>query len=248
VIVDAHVRIGRSREAALLVDALLQDMDRLGIDVTCVSPDEYAIAYDNARGNEMTTTAAAKSGGRLRAWAVANPWRGAAALAELASAHEAGAVGLAVDSVLQGFDLLDGLIDPLIRFAADVGWPVYVRTGTPPNAVPMTMALLAVRHPDVTFVMGRSGATDFWIDAAPALRFAPNLLGDTCYAPWDTLLTELGNDPLITPARLVFSTDAPYAIAGCEKKRIDDWPIDADAKEGVLGRNFAALIPGMTVV
>lgn len=242
-IVDAHVRIGRSREAALSVDDLLASMDALGIDLTCIAPDEAAIAYENTRGNEMTTAASAASGGRLVAWAVANPWRGEAALAELVAAREAGAVGLAVDSVLQGFDLLDGLVDPLIRFAAGARWPVYVRTGTPPNAVPMPMALLAARHPDVTFVMGRSGATDFWIDAAPALRAAPNLLGDTCYAPWDTLLTELGNDPDITPARLVFSTDAPYAIAACEKKRIDDWPIDAAAKAGVLGANFAELLP-----
>lgn len=242
-IIDAHVRLGRSREAALEVDELLANMDALGIDVTCVTPDEGAIAYHNRRGNELTTGAARASEGRLVAYAVANPWRGADALEELAWARDAGAQALAIDSVLQGFDLLDGLVDPLLAFAATHRWPVYVRTGTPPSAVPLPLSLLATRHPDVTFIMGRSGATDFWIDAAPALRAAPNVIGDTCYAPWDTLLTELGSDPAITPARLVFSTDAPYTVQRCELQRVMDWPIEPELKDAVLGATMQALLP-----
>lgn len=238
-ILDAHVRLGASRDAGITQSELLAEMDLLGIDRACVAPDEAAIAFDNRRGNTVTTAAAATTGGRLIAWAVANPWRGPDALDELAWARDAGARGLAVDSVLQGFDLLDGLLDPLLRFAADASWPVYVRTGTPPNALPLTLALLAQRFPEVTFIMGRSGATDFWIDAADALRTTPNLLGDTCYAPWDTLLSELGADPAITPARLVFSTDLPYTVARSELTRIHDWPLDPDNRDLVLGATLA---------
>jgi predicted TIM-barrel fold metal-dependent hydrolase len=245
VIIDAHVRLGRGREAALEVDELLANMDILGIDVTCVAPAEGAVAYHNRQGNELTTRAAAASEGRLVAYAVANPWRGADAVEELAWARDAGARALAVDPILQGFDLLDGLVDPLLAFAAAHQWPVYVRTGTPPSAVPLPLSLLAARHPEVTFIMGRSGATDFWIDAAPALRAAPNLIGDTCYAPWDTLLTELGSDPAITPARLVFSTDAPYTVPRSELRRVLDWPIDPELRDRVLGANMHALLPGI---
>ncbi|RIQ17871.1 amidohydrolase family protein [Jiangella rhizosphaerae] len=241
-IVDAHVRVGHGREASLTVPDLLDRMDRLGIDVACVAPDEAAIAYENRRGNATTTAAAAASRGRLVAYAVANPWRGGEAVAELERARDAGARALAVDSVLQGFDLLDGLVDPLLRFASDQRWPVYVRTGTPPNALPLTLALLARRFPEVTFIMGRSGATDFWIDAAEALRSAPNLLGDTSYAPWDTLLSELGSDPAITPSRLVFSTDQPYTVAESEVRRIRDWPITDRERSLVLGGTLRALL------
>ncbi|WP_279582123.1 hypothetical protein [Fodinicola feengrottensis] len=51
--------------------------------------------------------------------------------------------------------------------------------------------------------MGRSGATDFWIDAVPALRHAPNLFADTSYAPWDTVLTGFAADPAIGTDRVV---------------------------------------------
>ncbi|GAA3941617.1 hypothetical protein GCM10023085_24090 [Actinomadura viridis] len=241
-IIDAHVRLGRGREVSLDVAGLLSTMDELGIDRALVAPDERCVAYHNRAGNELVTDAARESAGRLVPYAVANPWRGAEAVEELARARDAGARALHVDSVLQGFDLLDGLVDPLLEFAADNRWPVYVRTGTPPNALPLPLASLALRYPEVPFVMGRSGATDFWIDAAPALRQASNLYGDTCYAPWDTVLNELGADPAIGTSRLVFSTDAPYTVPRAELGRVLDWPIDDSAREQVLGGTIARLL------
>lgn len=240
-IVDAHVRIGASRETALAVPELLATMDALGIDRALVAPSERQLAYDNREGNEATTAAARESGGRLLAYAVASPWR-RDAVDELARARDEGAVALAVDPSLQGFDLLDGLLDPLLAFAGEAGWPVYVRTGTPPHALPLPLATVARRYPELAFVMGRSGATDFWIDAAPALRHARNLYGDTAYAPWDTVLTALGAEPEIGTGRMVFSTDAPYTVPAAELKRVRDWPLDDTARAAVLGGNLTALL------
>ena len=242
-VLDAHVRIGASREAALSVDTLLATMDRLGIDAALVAPPERCIAYHNGEGNALTTGAAAASGGRLRAYAVANPWRGTDAVAELERARDAGAVALAVDPVLQGFDLHDGLLDPLLCKASEWHWPVYVRTGTPPTALPLPLASLARRYPDVPFVMGRSGATDFWIDAVPALRYAPNLLADTSYAPWDTVLSGFGRDPAVGPGRVVFATDSPYTVPEVELRRVLDWPLAAADRAAVLGDTLTRLLP-----
>jgi len=241
-IIDAHVRLGRGREVVLERDDLLATMDRLGIERALVAPDERCIAVDNREGNELVAAASAASGGRLIPYAVANPWRGARAVDELRRARDAGARALCVDSVLQGFDLLDGMLDPLVELAADAGWFVYVRTGTPPNALPLPLASLARRFPEVAFVMGRSGATDFWIDAAPALRHAPNLYGDTCYAPWDTVLSALAADPEIGASRLVFSTDAPYTVPEAELRRVVDWPITEAERAEVLGGVVARLL------
>jgi len=242
-IVDAHVRIGRCREATLTPAQLLASMDDLGIDSALIAPDERCIAVANREGNALTARAAADSGGRLRAYAVANPWYGAAALDELARATDDGAVALAVDAALQGFDLLDGQVDPLLRFAASRQWPVYVRTGTPPTALPLPLATLARRHPDLAFIMGRSGATDFWIDAVPALHHAANLYADTSYAPWDTVLVGFGNDPQIGAGRVLFSTDAPYTVPDAEQRRVEDWPLDADDRAAVLGDTLLSLLP-----
>lgn len=240
-IIDAHVRVGTGRDVALTADELLTTMADLGIERAVVAPDERAVAVDNRAGNETVAGIAAASDGRLVAYAVANPWY-RDAVTELAMARDAGARALAIDSVLQGFDLLDGLVDPLLEFAADSGWFVYVRTGTPPNALPLPLATLARRYPEVAFVMGRSGATDFWIDAVPALRHARNLYADTAYAPWDTVLTAFAEQ--VGPDRVVFSTDAPYTVPAAELRRVTDWPLAKSEKDLVLGGTLLALLGG----
>jgi predicted TIM-barrel fold metal-dependent hydrolase len=247
-VVDAHVRLGTGREVALDAETLLSTMDALGIDRALVAPDERCTAVANAEGNDLTTRASRASDGRLLAYAVANPWHGKAAIRELHRAAELGAVALAVDPVLQGFDLLDGLIDPLLEFAGSRGWPVYLRTGTPPSALPLPLASLARRHSGVKFLMGRSGATDFWIDAAPALRYAPNLYADTSYAPWDTVLSEFARDPEIGTSRVVFSTDSPYTVAKAEITRVWDWTIEDEARAQVLGGTVMDLLSGSGAV
>jgi predicted TIM-barrel fold metal-dependent hydrolase len=134
-----------------------------------------------------------------------------------------------------------------LELAAEWAWPVYVRTGTPPTALPLPLAELARRFPTVSFLMGRSGATDFWIDAAPALLRAKNLFADTAYAPWDTVLDALAGAPAIGTDRIIFCSDAPYALAGGELRRMMEWPLTDTARAQVLGGNAFRLftIPGM---
>lgn len=241
-IIDGHVRLGAGREVRLTADELIATMDALGIDACLAAPDEAGTAVANAEANQRVLAAARAYPGRVYAYAVANPWFGAAALDTLRAARDGGAVALAVDPVLQGFDLLDGLLDPLLELVGAWGWPVYVRTGTPPTALPLPLAELARRHPRTAFIMGRSGATDFWIDAVPALRRADNLYADTAYAPWDTVLTDMAADELIGARRIMFCSDAPYAISSVELARMWDWPLSATARGEVLGGTAARLL------
>lgn len=236
-ILDAHVTIGRSRDVELDVETLLATMDRLGIDRALVGPPEPTIPVRNREGNELTATAAARSDGRLLAYAVATPWLGAAALEELSRAREAGAVALKLDPALQGFDLLDGLADPLVELAAASGWPVYVRTGTPPHGMPLQLAALAHRHPTVSFLMGKSGATDFGQDGPPALAQVPNLYADTAHMNWPVALAARGQGD-----RVVFSTDAPFAAPAVELARVTEAPIANDVRAAILGDTLASLL------
>lgn len=241
-VIDAHVRLGTGRDAALDAATLLATMDRLGIDRALVSPTERCLAVDHREGNAAVAAAAGASDGRLLPYAVASPWRGRRALHELARAAEEGAVALALDPSVQGFDLLDGQVDPLVEAAAERRWPVYVRTGTPSFGLPLQLAELAVRHPGCAFVMGKSGATDFWIDARPALERAPNLYADTAYAPWDVVLDPLVAEPVGTD-RIVFATDLPLSDAAIERARIDAWPLTQRQRAAVLGANLSRLLP-----
>jgi predicted TIM-barrel fold metal-dependent hydrolase len=235
VIVDGHATIGRNRDVELDVDALLRSMDELGIDVALVSPPEVMIAISNREGNELVAAAAGRSDGRLRAYAVANPWLGSAAVDELARARSLGAVGLKVDPVLQGFDLLDELVDPLLEYAAAVGWPVYVRTGTPPHALPLQLAVVAQRHRSVDFIMGKSGATDFSADGPLALAEAPNLYADSAHVEWPT---RFARDQ---PSRVVLTTDVPFTDGAVELARVTEAGLPDEARAQVLGGTMAKL-------
>jgi predicted TIM-barrel fold metal-dependent hydrolase len=237
VIVDAHVTIGPNRDVELGVDELLAGMDALGIDRALVSPPEGLIPVRNREGNELTAEAVERSGGRLLAWAVATPWLGAEALDELRRARERGASGLKLDPGLQGFDLLDGQADPLVAFAVESGWPVYVRTGTPPHGLPLQLAALAARHPGGIFLMGKSGATDFSHDGPPALAAAANVLADSAYVHWPVGLAAA--DP---GARVVFSTDAPFADPAVELARVVEAPLADEARAAILGGRLAGLL------
>ena len=237
-VIDGHATIGRNRDVELSAEALIATMDTLGVDLALVSPPEPFLPLRNREGNELVAAAAAASGGRLLPYAVASPWLGGEAVEELRRARDGGARALKLDPALQGFDLQDGLADPLIEFAASCGWPVYVRTGTPPHALPLQLAWLANRHPDAWFVMGKSGATDFSADGPPALAAAANLLADSAYVEWPTRLARL--EPATVGRRVVFTTDAPFADAEVELARVVEAGLDDAVREAVLGGTLAA--------
>ena len=239
-VLDGHVTIGANRDVELSAVALVESMDRLGIDVALVSPPEPFLPVRNREGNELVTAAAAASDGRLLPYAVASPWLGAEAVEELRRARDGGARALKLDPALQGFDLHDGLADPLIEFALSSAWPVYVRTGTPPHGLPLQLAWLANRHPDAWFVMGKSGATDFSADGPAALATAPNLLADSAHVEWPTRLARL--DPSTVGRRVVFTTDAPFAEPELELARVVEAGLDDAVRTAVLGGTLATLL------
>jgi len=237
-VIDGHATVGRNRDVELSAEALVESMDRLGIDVALVSPPEPFLPLRNREGNELVAAAAAASGGRLLQYAVASPWLGEDAVEELRRARDGGARALKLDPALQGFDLHDGLAGPLIEFAGASGWPVYVRTGTPPHALPLQLAWLANRHPGTAFVMGKSGATDFSADGPTALASAPNLLADSAHVEWPTRLARL--EPSTVGPRVVFTTDAPFADPELELARVLEAGLDGAVRDAVLGGTLAA--------
>ena len=239
-VLDGHVMLGAGRDASLSADELLATMDRLGIDQALVSPAEGYLPVRNREGNEFVAAAAAASDGRLFAYAVATPWLGDDALRELRRARDAGARALKLDSALQGFDLLDGQADPLVAFAIESGWPVYVRTGTPPHALPLQLAWLAARFPEGSFLLGKSGATDFSHDGPATLAAAPNVYADSVYVEWPTSLAAA--DPDGIGGRVFFSTDAPFGDPAIELARVTEAPYGESVRTAILGGTLARLL------
>ncbi len=239
-IVDGHVMLGQSRDAALTAEQQLETMERLGIDRALLAPAERFVPLNNREGNEATTAAAAQSAGRLLAYAVASPWLGPAALEELRRAHDAGAVALKLDPAAQGFDLLDRQADPLVELALELGWPVYVRTGTPTQGLPLQLAWLANRYPEGRFILGKAGATDFSHDGPATLAAAPNVYADSVYVEWPTALAAARPDDL--GGRVVFTTDSPFGDPAIELARVTEAPYPPEVRDRILGGTLAGLL------
>jgi predicted TIM-barrel fold metal-dependent hydrolase len=241
-IFDAHATIGANRDVELDARELIELMDANGVGGALISPAERFVAVRNREGNVAVAAAARASGGRLRPYAVANPWRGAEALDILTEAADLGASALKLDPALQGFDLLDGQVEPLLDAAQARGWPVYIRTGTPPHALPLPVAVLGRRFPQVTFVLGRSGATDFALDVIPALRSAPNLLADSAATFWEVGLAPIAADPTLGAQRIVFSSNVPFGSIHSEIQNVEALRLPGDDRAMVLGGTITRLL------
>ena len=124
----------------------------------------------NRAGNDLVLGAVRAHPQRFVGFAVANPWYGRAAEEEMRRALGEGLRGLKLHPVIQGFSPNDPLVYPLVEIAADSDVPVYVHSGTAHYGEPFKTAELARRFPQVTFVMGHAGASDFWYNVPRCQR------------------------------------------------------------------------------
>jgi predicted TIM-barrel fold metal-dependent hydrolase len=173
--IDACCHVGIDREFDLTAERLLQQMDAAGVDMTVIMPPLRFYAVRNQEGNDQLLQAARRHPDRLLATCTATPWLGAEALQIVDRAAAGGARLLTLHPFVQGFDIDDEIVFPLIEEARRLRLAVYVHSGHPGGATPLQMALLALRYPDVFFIMGHCGATDYWPDVAIAAQLAPHL-------------------------------------------------------------------------
>ena len=124
-IIDAHCHLADEGAKAQTLDDLLRQMDAFKVDCSVVCPSEREIALRNREGNRRLAALVRSHRDRLIGMAVANPWHGDEALTIMREAEELGLFGLKVHPPLQGMQLSDELLDPLVEFASGRGWPVY---------------------------------------------------------------------------------------------------------------------------
>ena len=220
------------------VRALLDEMDRNGVERTVIGPDRNFAAVENRAGNAYIAAAVRRHPDRFTGFAVASPWYGRKAVDELERARGLGLRGLKIFPALQGFILTDPRIYPLMDFAEKADWPVWCATGTPISAMPLQLAELAETYPRVRFMMGYGGFCDFWYDVPDALNRCPNLWIETSYihpcqiTPW---VESCG------VAKFVFGSDHPFSSLPLELKKISLLG-EAIDKEAILGRNIVSFL------
>ncbi|MCX6081334.1 MAG: amidohydrolase family protein [Chloroflexi bacterium] len=220
-VVDCHCHVGEGHDYQQTIDQQLREMDNFGIDRAIICPVDRCIAVENREGNDFVLAAARAYPDRFYAFATANPWFGAKALAELRRALSEGARGIKLHPSLQGFLLCDDLVYPLLELAGEQNVPVFFHTGTPAFAQPMHVAELALRFPQVNLIMGHMGSTDFWIDAVPSAQLAPNIFLDTSWSLPNKVHRAIQG---VGVERVLFGTDSPLSSyeleMGCRKATI----------------------------
>lgn len=237
-IIDGHL--------TLLPDAdigkLIAEMDEVGIKRAIISPANNEIAVNNLEGNARILKIVASNPDRFYAYATSNPWFGKSAVETLKAALESGAVGLKINSSLQGFSLIDPIIYPLVEAVAESGTFIYAHTGTPINALPLQLRVLARRYPSVNFIMGRSGRTDFRTDAIPTLKAQRNIFADTSHDYPQTGLANTFNS--VGADQMIFCSDSPYETQKFGVECVRAMPISKIDGDAIFRRNLVGLLIG----
>lgn len=211
---------------------LLDAMDSCGVDHAVLGPIGRWAAVAHEDGNMTLHDWCVRWPARFTRWVTVNPWFPDAAHRLTAALAFDDVVGVKLLPATQGFRLLHlSLLAPILDVVAHAVRPVYVSTGVPVASEPFQLAELARRYPNITFIMGRSGRTDFALDLLPALQAAPNLIAETAYnsgALIRDLVTELG------AARVAFASDAPFNDLDLEIDRVRSAGLDNAAEEMVF--------------
>lgn len=237
-IIDAHVHLGIDRDGhALAADDLVADMDANGVTAAVAFPaDEPGVDGDFHDANQRVADAALAHPGRIIPFCRLNPTRPFARALDAATA--AGARGLKLHPVAQGFRPEGNECVAVVREATDRGWPVLFHAGFGARPLGDAFAGLLRQVPDARLILAHGGRGDHRALAAATAAY-PDVLFDTSIAALPDLVT-------LPPERIVFGSDRPYGdhaqalhLVGVAA-RVAGW--DAAAVRGVLGGNLTRCI------
>ncbi len=238
-VIDFHCHVGPGRHYTQSPEVLLERMAEAGIARAVICPADRFLAVDNREGNDYLLRAVQLYPDKLLGFATANPWYGQRAIDELRRALGEGLVGIKFHPPLQGFLLADELINPLIEIAAVREIPVYFHTGTPVNALPLQLSVLARRFPTVNFIMGHMGCTDFWMDVIPAASSCPNIFLETSHDYVSSIQRAV---MAVGAGRVLFGSDAPFNRPELELRKIMALDVDEETRIAICSGNARHLL------
>lgn len=236
--IDGLANLGAGRCKQQELGEILRNMQMSGIDKSMLCPvEEYVTVYNRA-GNELIAAACREHPDRFYGYAVANPWYGEEAVQTLTEAFEAGLHGAFFVSSLQGFSINDPIVDPLIEVCRRYRRPAYFHTGTPCFALPLQLAYLARRFPEVDFIMGHCGANDFVYDIDASMYHTPNLYLETSLNYCETIYKVVAD----YPDRVIFGSDSPRSPLAFELEKTMGASTRPDVMDAVLGGNLLRIL------
>ena len=236
--IDCCVTLGKERETVYSAEELVRDLDRAKVDIAVIFPADSETAVFNHRGNDFLLNESQRFPDRLIAACTASPWYGEEAVTEIERAGNAGAKMLVLNPTIQGFLINEDLGNPIIETAGKLGMPVYVHTGPHLYGAPWQLVDCALRFPEITFIMGHSGATDFWNDVIASASFAPNVFIEGSFARPVTFKMHVDG---VGPEKGLMGSAAPRNNLVCEWELYEE-EFDAVQYKGIFGDNLAKIL------
>ncbi|MCB5228944.1 MAG: amidohydrolase family protein [Candidatus Cloacimonetes bacterium] len=236
--IDALCTIGKDREYDLDEKSLLKEMDNCQVEKAIITVVDRYYAVKNCEGNNAIFDITARYPDRLLPACTANPWMGNDAIKEILRCIELHAQMVIFHPFLQGFLANDELIFPLLEQIQPFHIPVYFHTGLPGNSTPWQIVDLAERFPEIDFLMGHCGSTDFWNDVDDAALTAPNIYLETSLARPFSIP---GRIKVIGKERVIMGSYAPvnnFTVEWNEMANV----LSADEAEFVMGGNISRLL------
>jgi len=240
-IIDGHCHIGQGVAYSQTADELLGEMDRHGVSASVIVPADRFIAVYNTEGNNEVLSAAKDHPDRFIPFATANPWYGDKALDELRRAFDLGAKGLKLHPPVQGFQITDEIVFPLVELAVERGKPIYFHTGTPICCTPFQLTELAMRYPEGTFIMGHAAYADFWNDVTASVSCVPNIYIETSQHLASfvrTLIEQVGSE------RIIYGSDSPLTSMALEIEKITRYVESPEALESIFSGTIERILGG----
>ena len=216
-------------------------MDRCGVS-HAVLASCLAIELDTAAGNAATAAAVAAHPGRLSGYLTLNPHQNPDAEAAR-WAGDSRFVGIKLHPSLHEYPITGPGYRVVWELAARTGWPVLTHTWTgSAYDDPGMVAAVAERHPEVTFLLGHSGALPYGFDTAIELAERhPNLYLEICGSYFtsrdlERMVRRLGAH------RVVYGSDFPFIDLRYSIGRVLYADLPLADRVTVLGGAFAALL------
>ena len=246
-VVDAHAHLGAYSEGRMYIptpdeDTMVRLMDRMGVDVACISSLEAM--SDFRTGNERTARAVRKYPDRLVGLAVVNPHYPEEVGPELERCfEELGMKGIKIHPTCNDYPVDGKGYEEVWRFASERGAFVLSHTWQGSSTCgPKMLASVAEKYPDLPIILGHSGGNPKgYEEAIEVAKDHPNLYLDLCGSlitgAWvERIVEAVGAD------RVLYGTDFPFIDPFYEFGKVCFAGIDEEEKKKILGLNMAEIL------
>lgn len=231
-VIDFHAHVGRrSDDPDVMEGALLEDMDRNGIDLRVVSALE---GWETVEGNEYVSSLVSRHPGRLVGCAIANPKERDCGEKARRALDLPGMALVEMSSFEHGYypDSCEG-VEEVLAVAEERGVPVKVFTGIGCRSMPQQWMGHVRRHPGIPFIFLHMGCFDYGYGCIDLVKEADNLYLETSNQYELQILRKAVAQ--VSPSRMVFGSMWPSRLTKCSLDVFDTLEVDEEFRREVFG-------------